>query len=163
MATLAGRQSDIKSMLSALIELDFDAIAAYSVAIEKVGALELKKGFEGFRADHQRHVRELSHWLQRLGGRPPEGADIKAVLTKGKVYIGSLASDRGILLAMKSNENDTNRAYDNAISNDVTTPELITLLELNLSDERRHRQWIEDRLTELKTEKRHRQEQQRVM
>jgi uncharacterized protein (TIGR02284 family) len=163
MATLAGRQADLRRMLIALIELDYDAIAAYTVAIERLDDITLKTAFEGFRADHMRHVRELSHHLQRLGGRPPEHADVKAVLTKGKVYIGSLASDRGILIAMRSNENDTNTAYDNALGNDVTTGDLAAVFQQNLSDERRHRRWIEDQLSAMRSDQRRSRENQRFL
>lgn len=152
MATLAGKQSDVRKMLSALIELEYDAIAAYTVAIERLQGITLKTAFEGFRADHMRHVRELTSELRQLGARAPEHADIKAVLTKGKVYIGSLASDRGILMAMRSNENDTNAAYDHALDNHHTSPELAALFQQNLSDERRHRRWIEDQLSAMRTD-----------
>jgi uncharacterized protein (TIGR02284 family) len=159
MATLAGKQWDVRRMLSSLLELEFDAIAAYTVAIERLEDITLKTAFEGFRADHMRHVRELSHEIHKRGFQPPEHGDLKAVLTRGKVYIGSLGSDKGILLAMRSNENDTNAAYDNALDNDVTPDELGGLLQQNLSDERRHRRWIEDQLSSMRLEPRHREHQ----
>ena len=163
MATLAGRQSDLRRMLGSLIELELDAIAAYNVAIERLETVTLMTALEGFRADHMRHVRELGHELLRLGGRPPEHTDLKAVLTKGKVYIGSLRSDRGILMAMKSNENDTNTAYDNALDNDATTGDLASLFQQNLADERGHRRWIEDQLSSMRSDQRRMREQQRVL
>ena len=162
MATLAGKQSDVRKMLGSLIELEYDAIAAYTVAIERLQDVTLKTALEGFRADHMRHVRELAHELTRLGVRPPEHADLKAVLTKGKVYIGSMRSDRGILLAMRSNENDTNSAYDHALDNDVTTSDLAALLQQNLADERRHRRWIEDQLSSMRSDQRRLREQRMV-
>lgn len=147
MATLAGKQSDLRKMLHSLIELEYDAIAAYTVAIERLDGITAKTAFEGFRADHMGHVRDLGVQLRQLGVTPPDGADMKAILTKGKVYIGSLAEDRGILMAMRSNENDTNAAYDHALANTSLTSELSALLQQNLEDERRHRRWIEDQLS----------------
>jgi len=164
MATLAGRQSDVRRMLGSLILLEYDAIAAYTVAIDRLKDVKLKTAFEGFRADHMRHVRELAHELGRLGWRVPEHADLKAVLTKGKVYLGSLASDKGILMAMKSNENDCNSAFDHALDNDATGSELASLLQQNLADERRHRRWIGDQLSSMHVERRGpRREQQREL
>jgi hypothetical protein len=76
----------------------------------------------------------------------PTKGDFKRILTKGKVVIGQLVGDRGILMAMKSNEDDTNRAYEQAVRRHDLSTELRELLQRNLSDERRHRAWIEDRL-----------------
>jgi uncharacterized protein (TIGR02284 family) len=152
MATLAGRQPNLTKMLHALIELEYDAISAYTVAIDRLDGITAKTAFEGFRADHMRHVRDLSAHLQQLGGKPPDGGDIKAVLAKGKVYMGSLAEDKGILMAMRSNENDTNAAYENALENDAVSPDLAGILQQNLEDERRHRLWIEDQLSAMRTE-----------
>jgi hypothetical protein len=64
-------------------------------------------------------------------------------------------------MAMKSNENDTNAAYDNALDNDLTTGELAALFQQNLSDERRHRRWIEDQLSAMRSDQRRLREQQR--
>jgi uncharacterized protein (TIGR02284 family) len=152
MATLAGKQSNLTKMLHSLIELEYDAIGAYTVAIDRLDGITAKTAFEGFRADHMRHVRELSARVLALGGTPPDGGDIKAVLAKGKVYMGSLAEDKGILMAMRSNENDTNTAYENALENDSVTPELAGILQRNLEDERRHRLWIEDQLSAMRSE-----------
>ncbi len=162
MATLAGRQGNLRKMLHALIELEFDAIGAYTVAIDRLDGVTAKTALEGFRADHMRHVRELSSHLRQIGGQPPDGGDIKAVLTKGKVYIGSLAEDRGILMAMRSNENDTNAAYENALDNDSVTPDLAGILQQNLEDERRHRLWIEDQLSAMRVEARSRDQHRTV-
>jgi rubrerythrin len=160
MATLAGRQADSRRLLSSLVELEFDAIAAYTVAIERLADITLTTAFEGFRADHMRHVRELRSELLRLGFRPPDHADLKAVLTKGKVYMGSLASDRGILMAMRSNEKDTKAAYELALDYDVTSGELAALFQQDLADERRHRRWIEDQLSLLRPARRRPREDQ---
>ena len=47
---------------------------------------------------------------------------------------------------MKTNEADTNTAYERATRHEGLTPEIVTALERNLGDERRHKAWIEARL-----------------
>lgn len=44
---------------------------------------------------------------------------------------------------MKTNEDDTVAAYQQALDNSVTDTELRPVLEKGLSDERRHRAWME--------------------
>ena len=47
---------------------------------------------------------------------------------------------------MKTNETDTNVAYERATTNDVVPPTVKELLRQNLADERRHRAWMEEQL-----------------
>ena len=49
---------------------------------------------------------------------------------------------------MKSNEDDTNQAYEQALDRDDLTADIRDLLARNLADERRHRGWIEARLAQ---------------
>ncbi len=62
--------------------------------------------------------------------------------------LGGLVGDRVVLAAMKTNEDDTNTAYERAVAHPAVTPDVLTVLEQNLSDERRHRDWIEKRIAE---------------
>jgi len=147
MATMVGTHGDIRSVLHDLVELDLDAVEAYRTAIDKLEDTESKSALTGFMGDHERHVTEVGEALRKLGGEPPSGPDFKRVLTQGKVVLGGIAGDKGILKAMKSNEDDTNAAYERASSRTDVTPDLQALLRRNLDDERRHRAWIESRLS----------------
>jgi uncharacterized protein (TIGR02284 family) len=142
MATLVGKQSSPVSLLRNLIELDHDAIEAYEVAIEKLESASFRAQMSAFSEDHRRHVAELNPMLERLGGKPVLKGDIKRILTKGKVFLGSLIGDRAILVAMKTNEEDTNTAYERAVMHDGLDAETVAILRKNLDDERRHREWI---------------------
>jgi uncharacterized protein (TIGR02284 family) len=148
MVTIRGREVDVTRLLCDLIELDFDAIEAYQAAIDRLDDFMTQQQLRAFMADHERHVRELSEFVGRTGTVAPTKGDFKRILTKGKVVIGQLVGDRGILMAMKSNEDDTNRAYEQAVRRHDLSTELRELLQRNLSDERRHRAWIEDRLAQ---------------
>ncbi len=155
MATMVGKQKDIADLLNALIELDFDAVDAYEVAIDRIDDDGDKATFASFRDDHERHTRELQPFVTELGEKPAEKADIKSVLTKGKVVLASLIGDKAILVAMKTNEDDTNTAYDRAVSRDDVPSHIKEVLMRNREDERRHRAYIEQRLATFdKTEER---------
>lgn len=149
MATFAGTQSELGDMIHSLIELDHDAIEAYSTAISRVEDAQIRRALEDFRGDHVRHVHELGKALRELGREAPSGADVKAVLAQGKVVLGTISGDKGILRAMRSNEKDTNRAYERATNRDDLSTDLARLLSDNLSDERRHLSWIEEKLSGL--------------
>jgi uncharacterized protein (TIGR02284 family) len=146
MATMVGTQKNLVDALDALLELDYDAIEAYKAAIDRVDDADDKAHLRTFLADHQRHVSELRPIITRLGGSPSEGPDVKQWLTKGKVVIMALAGDKAVMMAMKTNEDDTNAAYERVTARDDLTPDIRTVLERNLGDERRHREWIEARL-----------------
>ena len=142
MATLVGMQTSPISLIRNLIELDYDAIEAYEAAIERLEDPAFRAQFRAFCDDHRRHVVELNPILERLGGIRVVQGDIKRVLTKGKVLIASLIGDRSILLAMKTNEKDTNTAYERAVAHEGLDAKTIAALYRNLGDERRHRAWI---------------------
>jgi len=137
---------DVTKLLGDLVEVDFDAISAYDTAINRLEDREAKQRLQEFKADHERHVRDLQATIDRLGGSPPVEGDMKAVLTKGKVALGAMSGDTAILQAMKSNEDETNTAYEEAVEHPDASPEIRELLERNLADERRHRAWLEERL-----------------
>jgi uncharacterized protein (TIGR02284 family) len=148
MATLVGTQKVLSSMLNQLIELDYDTIEAYRAAMDRLASPNDRTQLQWFLADHERHVRELSILVRQLGETPAEQADMKQVLTKGKVVIASLLGDRAVLSAMKSNEDDTNTAYERAVRRNDLPAKMRSVLERNLADERRHRAWFEARIAD---------------
>lgn len=150
MATTIGTENRLVDTLKNLIQLDFDAIEAYRAAIKRIDHAEIKTRVGEFMSDHERHTRELSELVRELGDTPPTSGDIKAMLTKGKVVIGNLIGDRGVLKAMKSNEDETNTAYEQALARtDISPVRVREVLERNLEDERRHRAWIEQKLAQI--------------
>jgi len=146
MATMVGKEKDLTRLLKDLIELDYDAIEAYRAAIDRIEDVRDKTQLRIFLEDHERHVSELTVLIRGMGEEAPKGGDIKAVLTRGKVVIGGLLGDRAILLAMKSNEEDTNTAYARAVGRDDLPAHLRDVIERNLNDERRHLAWVEARV-----------------
>lgn len=135
--------------LNKLIHLDHDAVAAYGAAIERLDEPRYKTQLTQFKGDHERHIRDLTALVRELGGDPAEGGDFKKVLTQGKVVIGNITGDKGILQAMKSNEEETNHKYERALSVEGLPPRVRELLARNLEDERRHRAWLIEQLERI--------------
>lgn len=146
MATLVGTQKDLGSLLNNLIELDYDAVAAYTAAIESLESPIFRDKLRAFKADHERHIIDLKPYAARYSEHVASGPDLKQVVTRGKVAFAQLAGDRAILYAMRSNEDDTNTAYDRAVRHMDVPGDLLALLQRNLSDERRHRAWLDGRI-----------------
>lgn len=138
----------IAKHLNNLIELDFDAIAAYQAAIDRLENSDYRKKLEGFMKDHERHIEKLGKLVKAQGKDPATSGDFKKLLTKGQVVIGGLVGDGAILEAMKLNEDQTNIMYENAVKKGF--PQNVHQeLEQGLADERRHRSWIEGTLERL--------------
>lgn len=146
MATLVGTQKDLGSLLNNLIELDYDAVAAYTAAIESLDSPVFRDKLRAFKADHERHIIDLKPYAARYSEHVASGPDLKQVVTRGKVVFAQLAGDRAILYAMRSNEDDTNLAYCRAACHVDVPGDLLALLQRNLSDERRHRAWLDGRI-----------------
>src|SRR3954463_5964361 len=102
MATMTGSEKDLVPLLNNLIEIDHDAIEAYQAAISRLSLASDQEQLRQFMEDHRRHVTDLSQLVRDLGAQPSSGGDLKQVLTKGKVVLGQITGDRGILEAMKS-------------------------------------------------------------
>jgi uncharacterized protein (TIGR02284 family) len=142
MVTTVGLETRIEELLADLIQLDFDAAAAYGAAIERVERAEYRAALSEFRDDHLRHTRELGECMRQLGHEPPRSGDAKEMLTKGKVLVGGLLGDRAVLEAMRSNEEDTVTAYDRAVDFSGLPENVRNVIAHARADEHRHRHWI---------------------
>ncbi len=146
MVTLVGTQTDYVDALTALVELERDALEAYKASINRLTNAAYKSKFESFANDHQRHIQELTDILDKHGVKAPTDPTLKSILTQGKVVIGAMISDEAILMAMVTNEDDTNVAYERINRYKDTSSEEKEILEKALNDEKRHKQWILDTL-----------------
>lgn len=152
MGTQVATEKEIVSQLNDLIALDYDAIEAYEAALVRLSDPPSKQQLRQFLGDHQRHTVELAGFVSKYGCAPVTKADFKQILTKGKVVLGGLVGDKSILAAMKSNEDDTNAAYERAVAKTGVPESIRITLSRNLADERRHRVWIEQRLLQMDVE-----------
>lgn len=142
-----GSEKTIKN-LNELIELDYDAIAAYQEAIDRIDTDAYKAKLSEFLDDHQRHIEELTSLVRNEGGEPAKEGDGKKILTQGKVMLADMAGDKAILKAMKTNEEETTTKYQKAVDDDHSR-EVQSVLEKGLADERRHKAWLEETLDKL--------------
>lgn len=145
MVTLVGTQSSFTNALQELLELEYDAREAYDTAINKLSNEDYQATLREFRSDHERHIEELTELLENEGEKAPNGPSTgKQWLAKGKVVLGTLIGDKAILMAMRSNEGDTNTAYERMIDRSDKWLESYSILAHALEDERRHKAWLEN-------------------
>ena len=142
MTTLAGTQDTLEDLVTSLLNLEKDAIEAYDAVIERLEDNTLSAQVSEFRQDHHRHVSELSEFATSHGFEIPEGTP-KSMLTSGKVVLADLFGDETILKAMRTNEEDTVQAYENALNQSVCREELRNICTRAHEDEVRHREWME--------------------
>ncbi len=149
MVTLVGIQTEFEDALKDLIELDYDAVEAYDAAINRLENQDFKEKLNIFKADHEWHIQELSSILKKRNIQPPSGPSTgKQWLAKGKVVLANLIGDTIILRAMISNELDTNTAYERISLRDDIWPEASDIIRRGLADERRHKKWLENTVSE---------------
>jgi uncharacterized protein (TIGR02284 family) len=149
MATFTGKERSAIELLKHLIELDYDAVEAYKVAVEKISEAVSQEALRAFQRDHERHIDDLGAIVTRLGEQAPDKGDAKRLLTQGKVHLGALMGDKAILQAMKTNEDDTNTAYERANARTDLPAGAADVIRRGLADERRHRAWIVNRIDEM--------------
>jgi uncharacterized protein (TIGR02284 family) len=134
---------NIVSTLNRLIQLDYDAVQAYERAIAKIEDVSIRRELEGFKGDHERHIVDLSACVRDLGGVPEElSRDVKGVLLEGLTALRSVTGTEGALKAMKTNEEITNKVYEEAFQS-ALPGDVRDVVERNLRDERRHLAYIE--------------------
>lgn len=148
MVTTVGTESKLSDLVQDLVQLDKAAIEAYSEAIERLENVEYKQQLTRFRQDHEEHTRTLGVWLREHQQETPASGGMKATLASGKVALAGLVGDKQILQAMKTNEDDTNTAYERAVNHREADGVRATF-EKNLGDERRHRSWMESVIATL--------------
>jgi hypothetical protein len=133
--------------LNDLLQLDHDAVGAYEVAIDNLQNRDDALQIEGFKLDHQRHIRELNDLIQELGGIPTNEPHPTAPLKQALQKIAGVAGDDALLLAWRSNEQRTMSAYDGYAQKAQTWPPAVKrLIDQNALDEERHYRWAVDRL-----------------
>ncbi len=144
-------EETIKKM-NELIQLDADAILLYDKALEHIDDSRVKDDLESYKADHERHVGELTKVVFDLGGpAPPVDRDLKGTILMALTAMRSETGTKGALKAMRSNEKLTNKRYDEVAGMELPAP-AAAVVATGLADERRHLAGIEAHLERLKKE-----------
>lgn len=150
MVTLVGTQSNFITALQELLELEYIASETYEAAINRLEDTEYKDKLSQFKADHQRHIQQLSSYLKKHKADVPQGPTGKQIMTISKVAIGKLFGDQAILQAMHDAEDDTNTAYERITQHKSKTKDCDEIVNAALADERKHRAWVEKTINQLK-------------
>ncbi len=138
--------NDTVKKFNTLIQLDIDAVHAYGQALSSVEEPVLKERLAAFQEDHQRHIRELSEEVRKLGGTPEEySKDFKGHLIEGFTSLRSITGTDGALKAMEQNEVLTNKKYSDACNWDLPVS-VKPLIEKAAADEEMHLQFIRETL-----------------
>ncbi|OJH45724.1 DUF892 family protein [Paracoccus sp. SM22M-07] len=143
MATTVGTEDTINDLVTNLILLERDAIAAYESTISRLSDPALSQQVEAFRQDHLQHLDVLNEIAAETGAEAPVEGDMKQMLTTGKVALADLMGDGAILKAMRTNEDDTVSAYERASNHPSALPKTLAFFQKALADECRHRDWME--------------------
>lgn len=135
--------------LNDLLQLDYDAIQAYTVAVERLGDVESKNAIAAFREDHERHISELTQLIRSRGGDPINLPHLPTGIFKLAIQgVGAAGGDKGILLAYKSNERQARDKYRRAADR-AHDPEVQALIQRAADDEQRHYSWALERLEDM--------------
>ena len=143
MATTVGHESNIEKLVTDLIILEHDAIAAYESTVDRLSDSALSAQVEEFLQDHRQHLVVLNEIAAELGVEAPAEGDMKQMLTTGKIALADLMGNGAILKAMKTNEDDTVTAYERATDHPDALAKTRAFFEKALADERRHRAWMQ--------------------
>lgn len=141
-------ESSLIAELNDLLQLDHDAVEAYTVAIDRLRDERRRETLVDFRADHERHIEELAALIRARGGLPTEMPHATGALKLAVQALGSIGSTVPLLLAFKAVEGQVRDKYQRAAQrvreNDVTD-----VVRRAADDEVRHYAWVEQTLHEL--------------
>ncbi|HEX2091186.1 MAG TPA: ferritin-like domain-containing protein [Longimicrobiaceae bacterium] len=150
MAEETGRSdAALVAELNDLLQLDHDAVQAYTLAIQSLPLDAFHETLTRFREDHERHVAELSELIRARGGTPiglphlPTGAFKLAVQA-----LGSTGDHRAVLLAFKTNEGQVRDKYRRH-ADGSHPPEVEEVIRRAAEDEEKHYAWAEEMLERL--------------
>ena len=127
--------------LNDLLQLEHDALPAYGLAILAMQDGGHRERLEGFRAEHLRHMQELTGLIEAHGALPMALPHIPTGMLKLGVQMAGLpGGDRAILLAFRANEWQSQMKYARLAEGDHA-PEVARVLRRAAADEAKHYAW----------------------
>ena len=133
--------------LNDLLQLDHDAVGSYEIAIDKLEDRDLAVQIDGFRRDHERHIRDLNEVIVALGGTPKNEPHATAPLKQAIQQIAAAGGDEGVLMAWRTNELQVSAKYDSYAHQAMWWPrEAKRVVDRNALDEERHYRWVAEQL-----------------
>lgn len=143
----APNESRLIAELNDLLQLDHDAVEAYTVAIDLVRRATYRDQLVEYRADHKRHIEELAAVVRARGGLPTELPHATAPLKLAVQALGAAPGDVTLLLAFKAVERQARDKYRRFAARSWPQ-EVSEVIRRAARDEERHYQWVEGALRE---------------
>jgi len=137
---------DQASALTHLLNLANDLCLAYGTARRRLEDPKLREQFEELDKSHDRFRVELAECITDLGHEATATGDWHGVLERGRVVIGDIQGDIGILKAMATNEQEMISAYREAIHKHNLPNKAIVLIERALTHEAKHQEFFDTAL-----------------
>lgn len=132
--------------LNDLLQLDHDAVQAYTVAINLARDADIRDKLVDFRADHKRHTEELAGLVRDRGGLPIELPHPTGPLKLAVQSLGAVASDETLLLAFKAVEGQVRDKYRGFARNSYPD-DVSQVVRRAADDEEKHYEWVESTLS----------------
>jgi Domain of unknown function (DUF2383) len=154
------REAALVAELNDLLQLDYDAVGAYTLAISALRDRNLRNTLIGFRQDHERHIAELVDQIRARDGVPlrmphfPTGIFkllVQAAGSAGGLVGGFAGGDRAVLLAFVANETQARDKYRRHANVADHPRDIAGILERAARDEETHHRWAWDALERLGT------------
>lgn len=140
---------ELVALLNDLLQLDHDAVGAYTLAMEQIEREDYRQDLIRFRGDHQRHIADLTRLVRAHGGTPLEMPHMPSGAFKLAVQAaGSVGGDRALLLAFKSNEGQVRDKYLRAAEGSHPT-DVAEVLNRGAADEEKHYLWVSETLDRM--------------
>ena len=137
--------------LNDLLQLDHDAVGAYTVAINTLRNEAYRATLAQYRGDHERHIRELTELIRVHGGVPVQTPHLPTGVFKMAMQgIGAAGGDRAVLLAFRTNERQVRDKYRRACDSAAAYPEdVAAVVRRAAEDETRHYDWAAQVLEDM--------------
>ena len=146
--TTTSRSVGLVSELNDLLQLDYDAVAGYTIALNALDDLGYQDAVRTFKADHERHIDELIALIKSHGGVPVPIPHVTGEFKRAAQEVGPAGSDAEIIEAIKANEVQSRDVYRRAASKQHPTDVQGVLIRC-ARDEQRHFDWTMRTLSEL--------------
>ncbi len=151
MADTTFQEAQLVAELNDLLQLDHDAVAAYDLALRALQSQVYRDAIVGFKADHERHIDELTRLIRDHGGVAVQLPHLPTSIFKLVVQAAGAMGrgDSSVLLAFKTNERQSRDKYRRAAERITSDPQVAVVLGRAAADEARHYAWALQELDEL--------------
>ena len=141
--------AQIVAELNDLLQLDHDAVQAYTLAIKGVEDPLHQDTLRTFRADHERHIRDLAPLIRARGGTPIEMPHVPSGAFKLAVQAaGNAGGEREVLMAFKANERQVRDKYVR-FAEETLPHDVAEVMTRNAADEVKHYAWASEAMEAL--------------